>query len=172
MMADVKGSRRWAAAALGALALAACKPGAEGGFARVPYRDAPVVPRNAHPDPPPVLPGTTVGAPVARVVARNLPAGVTQAMVDAGQQAFNGGVCVGCHGPNGVGTSTGPALNDAQWIQIRGEFAEILATINSGVPAPREFAAPMPARGGGSFTDEQVRSLAAYVYALSHQGGA
>ena len=172
MMADVRGGWRMAAAVMAALALAACKPGAKGGFARVSYREAPVVPRSSHPDPPPVLPGTTVGAPVAKIVARSLPAGVTQAMVDAGQQAFNSGVCVGCHGANGVGTSTGPALNDAQWIHIRGEFAEILSTINSGVPAPREFAAPMPARGGGSFSDEQVRSLAAYVYALSHQGGA
>ena len=28
----------------------------------------------------------------------------------------------------------------------------------------------MPPRGGGSFTDDQVRALAAYVFALSQQG--
>jgi hypothetical protein len=28
----------------------------------------------------------------------------------------------------------------------------------------------MPPLGGGSFTDDQVRQLAAYVFALSHQG--
>jgi mono/diheme cytochrome c family protein len=30
----------------------------------------------------------------------------------------------------------------------------------------------MPPKGGGSFDDQQVAAIAAYVYALSHQGGA
>ncbi|HWK89553.1 MAG TPA: c-type cytochrome, partial [Longimicrobium sp.] len=91
-------------------------------------------------------------------------------MVDEGQQNF--GLCAGCHGQGGVGTPAAPALDDAAWINISGAYPEIVTIITSGVPAPREHPGPMPPRGGGSFDDAQVRSLAAYVYALSHQGGA
>ncbi|MBV9110525.1 MAG: hypothetical protein JO306_14035 [Gemmatimonadetes bacterium] len=44
-----------------------------------------------------------------------------------------------------------------------------MSTITTGVPHPKEHPAPMPPKGGGSFDDAQVRALAAYVFALSHQ---
>jgi mono/diheme cytochrome c family protein len=151
--------------------LGGCKPGAEGGFDRVSYRDDPVVPQAAHPDPPAVTPGTTVGATAARIVATNLPQGITQAMVDAGQDQF-GTVCASCHGQGGTGSPAAPPLNDAIWLNITGQYPEIVALINSGVPRPKQFPGMMPPRGGGSFDDQQVAAIAAYVYALSHQGGA
>jgi len=154
-----------------AVLLAGCKPGAEGGFDRVSWRGEPQVPRSAFPDPPAVTPGTTVGATAARIVAANLPQGVTQAMVDAGQDQF-GTVCASCHGQGGTGSPAAPPLNDAQWLNITGQYPEIVTIINSGVPNPKQYPGMMPPKGGGSFDDQQVAAIAAYVYALSHQGGA
>ena len=160
----------WRALPAAAL-LAACEPGAEGGFDRVVYREDPEVPRVAYPEPPAVTPGTTVGAASARVVAANLPQGVTQEMVDQGQELF-GTVCSACHGQNGVGSPAGPALNDGEWINISGQYPEIVTIINTGVQSPRQFPGMMPPKGGGAFDDQQVAAIAAYVYALSQQGGA
>lgn len=173
MKADVFRRRvRGAACLLPAAALlAGCEPGAEGGFDRVAYRGEPEVPSAAHPDPPAVTPGTSVGATAARIVATNLPQGVTQTMVDAGQDQF-GTVCASCHGQGGVGSPAGPALNDAQWLNISGQYPEIITIINTGVAAPRQYPGIMPPRGGGGFDDQQVAAIAAYVYALSHQVGA
>ncbi|HEY0035358.1 MAG TPA: c-type cytochrome, partial [Longimicrobium sp.] len=105
----------------------------------------------------------------AKLVARNLPAGVTQAMVDEGQQLF-GTVCAGCHGPAGAGTPAAPVLSDDRWINVTGAYPEIVTIVTNGVPQPKEHPGPMPPKGGGNFDDAQVRALAAYVYALSHQG--
>lgn len=160
-----------AAALALALAAAACHPGGDYGYDRVSHREEPVVPQATNPDAPPVPAGGLAGAAQVRLVATNLPAGVTQAMVDQGQDLF-GTVCAGCHGPAGAGTSTCPDLTDAEWINITGAYPEIVTVITNGVPTPREHPAPMPAMGGGSFDDAQVRALAAYVYALSRQGGA
>jgi mono/diheme cytochrome c family protein len=35
------------------------------------------------------------------------------------------------------------------------------------VPTPKQHPAPMPARGGGQITDDQVREVAAYIYSIS-----
>lgn len=150
------------------LALGACLP--DGGYDKVTHREQEELPPPAYPEPPRVIAGIGQGAAAARLVATNLPAGVTQAMVDQGQQAY-GTVCVACHGPNGTGSPAGPALNDNQWLNITGQYPEIVQVINNGVPNPKEHPGAMPPKGGGNFNDEQVRALAAYVYALSHQGG-
>ena len=156
------------ALALG-VAATGCKPGGDWGYDRVSYRETPEVPQATNPDAPPVPTGGLAGGAQAKLVAKNLPAGVTQAMVDEGQQAF-GTVCVGCHGPAGAGTPVCPSLNDAQWINITGSYPEIVTTITNGVPKPKQHAGAMPAKGGGNFDENQIRALAAYVYALSHQG--
>jgi len=157
-----------AALALGAAA-AGCRPGGDYGYDRVSHRTEPEVPEATNPDAPPVPAGGLAGAAQAKVVARDLPAGVTQAMVDQGQQLF-GTVCAGCHGPAGAGTPACPTLSDAKWINIAGAYPEIVTLVTNGVPQPREHPGAMPPKGGGSFDDAQVRALAAYVYALSHQG--
>ena len=166
MKADL--TRPAALAALAVVLLAACEPGAEGGYDRIVNRSAPLAIRYEHPDPPAVTPGSSVGAAAAPIIATNLPAGITQEMVDEGQQLF-GGVCSSCHGQNGVGSPAGPTLADGEWIHIAGEYDQIVGIITSGVASPREFSGAMPPRGGGAFDDTQVRAIAAYVYALSHQ---
>jgi mono/diheme cytochrome c family protein len=98
----------------------------------------------------------------------DLPEGVTQEMVEAGQTVFGGpGMCFACHGANGAGGPLAPALNDPEWLHIEGGFEEIVTLVNTGVPTPVQFPAPMPARGGTAITDEQVREVAAYVYSIS-----
>lgn len=149
--------------------LGACGPDREGGFDAVAYREHEALPEATNPPPPPVVPGL-IASGTKRIEAKNLPAGVTQAMVDAGQDNFT--TCAGCHGPGGTGSTSAPALNDNQWLNISGEFPTIVQVITNGVAQPKEHPAPMPPRGGGNFTDEQVHELAAYVYALSHGGGA
>lgn len=145
---------------------------AEDGYSKVPFRVQEPIGRAAAPDPPPVVAGIGGGAAeVPQLAASAMPAGVNQEMVEEGAQLF-GTVCSACHGAGGAGTAAAPALNDAEWINISGEFDEIVDLIHAGVPSPREFPGAMPPLGGGSFDDEQVRALAAYVYALSHAEGA
>lgn len=177
-MADVFRGRRFSAASLLVLVplagavLAACAPGDDAGYAKVTHRTTPVVPQAEFPDPPPVVPGTTVGAEAAPITLAvdALPEGVTPEMVEEGQQLYRG-VCMGCHGAQGAGSGIGPALNDAEWIHVSGAYPEIVQIITTGVANPQEFPGAMPPRGGGTYSDDEVRSLAAYIYALSHQEG-
>jgi len=97
-----------------------------------------------------------------------LPAGVTQAMVDQGATLFSGsGNCLACHGGGGAGTAIGPKLADSEWLNIQGEYDQIVQLITAGVPNPKQFPAAMPPKGGSTITDEQVRQVAAYVYSIS-----
>ena len=163
------GSLLCAASALAVLA--ACGPAEDFGYDKVPNREQGEIAGAAMPDPPPVIAGVGETAGGSRIVATDLPAGVTQAMVDEGQDLY-GSVCVACHAAGGKGGPVAPALDDSQWLNVSGQYPEIVNVIRTGVPNPKEFPGPMPPMGGGNFTEEQVRALAAYVYALSHQGGA
>ncbi|HEX8276409.1 MAG TPA: c-type cytochrome [Longimicrobiaceae bacterium] len=96
-----------------------------------------------------------------------LPAGVTAGMVADGRKQF-ATTCVVCHGPDAGGTQLAPSLRDGEWIHIGGGYEEILRLVHTGVPEPRQYPVPMPPRGGGPFTEEQLRSIAAYVYSVSH----
>jgi mono/diheme cytochrome c family protein len=151
--------------------LAACAPDQSGsGYDTVTSRGGPPeLPAPTHPAPPPVAPGTSLGGAAQKVTLASMPAGVTQDMIDKGQTSF-GTVCAACHGSGGVGTPAAPPLNDGEWLNITGAYPEIVTLVNNGVPQPKKFAGMMPPKGGGQFTDEQVREIAAYVYALSHQG--
>ncbi|HEX2190100.1 MAG TPA: cytochrome c [Longimicrobiaceae bacterium] len=103
------------------------------------------------------------------VQAANLPPGVTQAMVQEGQQIFTGaGICQTCHGPSAQGTALAPNLTDGEWINTDGSYDGIVQVVTNGVQQPKQHPAPMPPKGGSSITDEQVRAVAAYVYAISH----
>jgi len=153
--------------------LAGCPGDFTGGYEKVPFREQSGLTMPAAPDPPPYIAGVVGGGGAAVPVLdpATAPPGVTQAMVEEGQQLF-GTVCVACHGAGGVGSPAGPPLNDGDWIHIAGDYESINAIIQTGVPAPVQFPGAMPPLGGGSFTAEQVRSLAAYVFALNNQGGA
>lgn len=138
------------------------------GYDKVAYREREALPEPATPEPPPLVAGVGGGASEVPQLGEGAPPGVTQEMVEAGAQQF-GTVCAACHGAGGVGTPAAPTLNDQNWLHISGSYDEIVQIIQSGVPNPIEAPAPMPPRGGGNFNDEQVRQLAAYVFALSHQ---
>ena len=105
------------------------------------------------------------------VQAQSLPAGVTAAMVQEGQQVFNGaGICMACHGPDATGT-IGPNLTDAEWLIGDGSYEQLVAQIFEGVTAAEAtnaLGAIMPPRGGAAITDDQVRAVAAYVWSLSN----
>jgi mono/diheme cytochrome c family protein len=139
------------------------------GYEKVAYREREALPSAATPEPPPVVAGMGAGAGAVPQLPAGAPADVTQEMVEAGAQSF-GTVCSACHGPGGAGTAAAPKLADNTWLHISGSFDEIVQIIHSGVPNPIESPAPMPPLGGGNFSDEQVRQIAAYVFALSHQG--
>jgi len=120
---------------------------------------------------PPAGTGDTTTPPGgAGVPPADLPAGVTQEMVTAGQALFAGvGGCFACHGQNGEGVAAlGPNLTDDEWLNISGRnFEEIIQLVNTGVAQPKQFtASQMPPRGGTTITDEQVRQVAAYVATL------
>jgi mono/diheme cytochrome c family protein len=98
-----------------------------------------------------------------------VPAGATQADVDAGSTIFGAtGNCFTCHGQNGTGGALAPALNDSKWLHIDGSYPAIQQIVTAGVPQPKEHPAPMPAKGGAQLTDQQVKQVAAYVYSISH----
>ncbi|MFL5541597.1 MAG: c-type cytochrome [Longimicrobiaceae bacterium] len=71
--------------------------------------------------------------------------------------------CVMCHGERGAGTALGPALNDR-----RRELADVVRVVEAGAPAADTASyTPMPPRGDGTFTDQDVRAVAEYVRSLA-----
>jgi cbb3-type cytochrome c oxidase subunit III len=105
---------------------------------------------------------TTPAAPTAA-----LPAGVTQDQVTQGDQVFHGkGNCYTCHGADAKGTALAPNLTDAEWLNIGGTYDEIVTTVHTGVAKPKKAPAPMPAMGGATLSDDEVKQVAAYVWSL------
>ncbi len=153
------------------IGLGACAPPEDPGYDKLAYRREQPLPAVAAPPPPPVREGVGVpGTAAPELAAGDLPPGVTLEMVQEGQRHY-GTVCVACHGAAGRGSPVGPELNDQSWIHIQGEFDQIVQIITTGVQQPRQYPGAMPPRGGGPFSDEEVRAIAAYVYAISHAGG-
>ena len=109
-------------------------------------------------------------APVS-AAASAMPEGVTDAMVQEGQQIYAGaGICAACHGPDATG-GIGPDLTDAEWLIGDGEYEQLVTQILEGVTAAEATfrrGATMPPKGGAGITEGQVRSVAAYVWTLSH----
>lgn len=106
--------------------------------------------------------------PAPAAAAAGCPA-VDQGVVSQGRAVFVGsGNCQGCHGANAKGTQLAPDLTDLQWLNIDGSYASIAQLVRTGVPHPKQHAAPMPPMGGTSLTPQQVCAVAAYVYSLGH----
>ncbi len=108
----------------------------------------------------------TVGAP---------PAGATATMVAEGDSIFHGqkagGLCATCHGVDAKGTALAPSLADTVWLTGDGSYAFIQKRVTEGMPKPTApYVAPMMPMGGAQLTPAEVKSVAAYVYAISHQG--
>jgi mono/diheme cytochrome c family protein len=102
--------------------------------------------------------------------AASAPAGITPELIAQGDKVFHGpGNCYACHGTNAQG-AVGPNLTDAEWLHSKGSFDEIVAQVTNGVPKEESKSGiPMPAKGGGSISDDDVKAVAAYVYSLSHK---
>lgn len=102
-----------------------------------------------------------------------VPTGVTRATLELGERIYlgqaGGAPCTGCHGASGGGSPLGPDLTDQQWLWSDGSLAGIQRTILDGVYKPKQFRAPMPARGGAVLTDEQVAAVAAFVWGLGQK---
>ncbi|HEY4215499.1 MAG TPA: cytochrome c [Gemmatimonadaceae bacterium] len=110
------------------------------------------------------------------VATGGMPAGVTMAMVAAGDSIFHARSCKNCHGMDAKGGANGPDLTTASKLQhVDGSFDSFVRLITNGVPLTDikdpSHTRPMPARGGprpAPMTDDEVREAAAYVYSLSH----
>ena len=102
------------------------------------------------------------------------PPGATAAQVALGDRIFHGqaasGACSGCHGANGEGSAQGSALNSGQWLWGDGSLPAITATIEKGVPKPKQHQGVMPPLGGSPLTKQDVAAVAAYVWVVGHAG--
>ena len=111
----------------------------------------------------------TPAAAVGQARPDSLPPGVTMAMVEQGSALFQGrGLCANCHGAAASGF-LGPDLTDAEWLQAKGSYLDILQVVLSGVSEEQSTqGVAMPPRGSGTLSDVDVQAVAAYVWALSH----
>jgi mono/diheme cytochrome c family protein len=104
--------------------------------------------------------------------ARALPGIDTTAALSAlGDSIFHGkaanGICFTCHQPNARGLKgVAPDLTDAKWLHGDGTVEAIMATIEKGVPKPKESPVPMPPWGGAKLTPAQLLAVATYVKSL------
>jgi mono/diheme cytochrome c family protein len=113
--------------------------------------------------------------PNAGAAAASLPVppGTTAAQVALGARVFHGeaggGTCAGCHGSDARGTPLAPGLTSGKWLWGDGSLASITRTIDDGVPNPKDYRSPMPPKGGAQLSSDDVKAVAAYVWALAHQ---
>jgi len=88
---------------------------------------------------------------------------ITQAMIDRGRKIFHGpGGCFACHGPGLGGTAIAPKLKDDKWKNGDGSYDDIVKIVSNGVPGTAMVSHP------GGISDEQLRNVAAYIWAVSH----
>jgi len=99
-------------------------------------------------------------------------------MWNVGRDIYETGTCHVCHGAGGKNGPYGPDLADNVFLHNTGEYEDILAIIIAGVPeanfkSPKSFSTffMLPLGGMSGLTDAEVRSVAAYVWALSHPNG-
>jgi mono/diheme cytochrome c family protein len=106
----------------------------------------------------------------ARGDSTALPPNVTQAMVQQGDVLFHGqGRCFKCHGSDAKGTAKAPGLTaPKKWININGNYEQIVQVVTNGVPEPKEHSSPMPAKGKANLSDDEVHAVSAYVWSISH----
>ncbi len=109
-----------------------------------------------------------VTAPAAaQGVPDSLPEGVTGLMIADGRQVFRGpGICTICHGPDGKGIrNLGNDLTDDEWTHGDGTYEAIVNTLKRGAWA--ESGTAMPHQKATTLDDQQLLSVAAYVWSLS-----
>ncbi|HEU4558619.1 MAG TPA: cytochrome c [Longimicrobium sp.] len=70
--------------------------------------------------------------------------------------------CAPCHGARGEGTQIGSPLNDR-----RRDVQQVMQAVQQGVATTEPPHVPMPPRGDGSWSDQQVRTVSEYVATLA-----
>jgi mono/diheme cytochrome c family protein len=143
-----------AAAAVAVLAFVACGDAAPDA---APTPDAPAPGAPGTPAPP-------VGANI------DLPEGVTSEMVQQGKTIFETSTCHTCHAMDGSGTALAPSLRDQDWLNSDGSFDGIMSTVRNGVAQPVRYPGAMPPMGGANLSEDQIRAVSGYIYAISHGG--
>jgi mono/diheme cytochrome c family protein len=99
------------------------------------------------------------------------PDGVTLESISKGRILFNArATCSACHGANGRGGQLAPNLADDVWLNSDGTYAGIIEVIEAGVLEPKEYPGLMLPRGGLGLSDEEVSSLAAFIWSLGVRG--
>jgi mono/diheme cytochrome c family protein len=86
------------------------------------------------------------------------------AAIDAGRKIFHGqGTCISCHGSNLEGTPIAPTLMAHEWKDAKGgSYEAIVGVVTNGVPGTAMVSHP------GGISDDDVKKVAAYVWAVSH----
>jgi cytochrome c oxidase cbb3-type subunit 3 len=95
--------------------------------------------------------------------------GLMRIVRSTGRELF-GDNCAACHGRDGKGGANYPDLTDDDWLWGGGpELIEQTMRVGINSPHPESRVGQMPAFGRDEMLDrEQVRSVAAYVYSLTH----
>ncbi len=106
----------------------------------------------------------------AQASAAAAPAPATPAVIAQGDSIFHGkGNCYACHGAGAQG-AVGPNLTDAEWIHSDGSYDAIVKQVTTGVAKEESKSGiPMPAKGGSTISDDEVKAVAAYVYSLGQK---
>lgn len=99
------------------------------------------------------------------------PPGATPDQVALGARVFHGesanGTCAGCHGSDGRGSPVGADLTSGAWLWSDGSLDGITRTIAQGVAHPKHVGGAMPPLGGTALEPDELKAVAAYVYAIS-----
>jgi len=101
------------------------------------------------------------------------PPGAKPDEVVLGGKIFRGEIgsatCSGCHGADATGTPVGPNLSTGKWLWSDGSLASLTERIAEGVPEPKLYRGPMPPLGGSQLSPDNLKAVAAYVWAVGHQ---
>lgn len=84
--------------------------------------------------------------------------------IDAGRKIFHGqGTCIACHGSNLEGTPIAPTLAAHDWKDAKsGTYEAIVSVVTNGVSGTAMVSHP------GGISDDDIKKVAAYVWAVSH----
>ncbi len=98
----------------------------------------------------------------------------TPLMVAEGDSLFHARSCKNCHGADAMGAKNGPNLVSGPMVHTGGRYEQIVRIVTSGVPLDsikdKSHTKAMGGHGGNPpLTDMQIRSVAAYVFSLSHR---